>query len=70
VWGVERRGRLNAKQLKDLSDELAALAQQQSDARLTEVYIRMTPQEIKDFDKRKDRISAIYVILSHHDDKR
>jgi hypothetical protein len=38
-----------------ISDELAALAQKQSDARPTEVYVRMTPQEIKDFDKRKER---------------
>jgi len=44
---VERHGRLNSKQLKDLSDELADLAQKQADARQTEVYIRMTPQEIQ-----------------------
>jgi hypothetical protein len=47
------RGRLNAQELKDLSDELADLSQKQADARETEVYIRMTPQEIKDFDNRK-----------------
>jgi len=67
---VEPRGRLNAQELKDLSDELADLSQKQSDARQTEVYIRMTPQEIKDFDTRRDRISRIYVILSNHDSKR
>jgi len=66
----DQRGRLNAQQLKDLSDELAALSQQQADARQTEIYIRMTPQEIKDFDTRKNRISRIYVILHNNDLKR
>ena len=62
--------RLNRQQLKDLSDELAALAKQQSDARLTEVFVRMTPQEIKAFDLRTERISKIHIILSEHDAKR
>jgi hypothetical protein len=42
-------GRLNPQQLKDLSDELATLAKQQSDARMTEVFVRMTTAEIKAF---------------------
>jgi hypothetical protein len=67
---MEPQGRLNSQQLKDLSDELAALMKQQSDARLTEVYVRMTQQEIKAFDLRKERISKIHVILSEHDAKR
>jgi hypothetical protein len=67
---VERQGRLNAQQLKDLSDELAALTKQQSDARLTEVFVRMTPEEIKAFDLRTERISRIHVILNEHDTKR
>jgi hypothetical protein len=67
---VERQGRLNAKQLKDLSDELAALAKVQSAARHAEVYIRMSPKEVEEFDERKGRISAIYVILSNHDANR
>jgi flagellar motility protein MotE (MotC chaperone) len=67
---VEVQGRLNSKQLTDLSDELVALMKQQSDARLTEVYVRMTPQEIKAFDLRTERISQIYVLLSEHDAKR
>jgi len=62
--------RLNSQQLNDLSNELAALAKQQSDARLDEVFIRMTEQEIKAFDLRKERISKIYVILNEHDAKR
>jgi hypothetical protein len=65
-----RVGRLNAMQLKELSDELAALTKQQSDARLTEVFIRMTEAEVNAFDLRKQRISQIYVILSEHDAKR
>lgn len=44
---MAREGRLNSKQLKDLSDELAALAKEQSDARLTEVYVRMTHKRLK-----------------------
>lgn len=67
---MERRGRLNSRQLQDLSSELAALTKQQSDARLTEVFIRMTEQEIKAFDLRTERISRIHVILSEHDAKR
>jgi hypothetical protein len=67
---MEDKGRLDAQQLKDLSDELAALAQKQSDARETEIYVRMTPQELKDFDTRQDRISRIYVILGNQVTKR
>jgi hypothetical protein len=62
--------RLNSQQLNDLNNELAALAKQQSDARLTEVFVRMTEQETKDFDLRKERISKIYVILNEHDARR
>lgn len=62
--------RLSPQQLQELSDELAALTKQQSDARLTEVYVRMTPQEVKAFDLRMERISKIHVILSEHDAKR
>ena len=47
-----------------------ALMKQQHDARLTEVFVRMTPQEIKAFDLRAERISRIHVILSEHDAKR
>jgi hypothetical protein len=61
---------LSPQLLKKLSDELADLAKQQSDARLTEVFIRMTQQEIKAFDLRAARISRIHVILSEHDAKR
>lgn len=63
-------GRLDSQQLKELSDELAALTKQQSDARLTEVYVRMTKQEVEAFDFRTQRISKIHVILSEHDAKR
>jgi polyhydroxyalkanoate synthesis regulator phasin len=70
MGGEEDQGKLNAQEIKDLSDELAALAKKQSDARETEVYLRMTPPEIKDFDTRKDRISRIRAILGKHDSKR
>lgn len=63
-------GRLDSQQLKELSDELAALTKQQSDARLTEVYVRMTKQEVEAFDLRTQRISKIHVILSEHDARR
>ena len=63
-------GRLDAQQLKELSDELSALSKQQSDARLTEVFLPMTHQEIKAFDLRTQRISKIHAVLSSHDAKR
>jgi hypothetical protein len=62
--------RLNSQQLKDLKDELASLIKQQSDARLLEIYVRMTQQEIEAFELRTQRISQIHVILSAHDAKR
>ena len=62
-------GRLNSTQLKDLGDELVALITQ-SNARTTEVFIRMTQEEVKAFDLRAERISQIYAILSDHDAKR
>jgi len=65
-----QQGRLNSQQLRDLSDELAALTKQQSDARLTEVFIRMTTEEINAFNLRRERISQIHVLLGEHDAKR
>jgi len=62
--------RLNSQQLNELSDELATLMKQQSDARLTEVFIRMSEQEIKAFDLRTSRISQIHIVLSEHNAKR
>jgi hypothetical protein len=62
--------RLNAQQLRDLSDELTVLKKQQSEARLLEVFIRMNEQEVKAFELRAQRISQIHVILSEHDAKR
>ena len=64
------QGRLTVEDLKALNDELAALTKQQHDARVLAVYVRMTPQEIKDFETRKARISRIQVILTNHDSKR
>jgi hypothetical protein len=67
---VKRRGRLNSKQLQDLSDELAALTKRQFDARMLEVFIPMSKKEIEAFDLRTQRISHIHVLLSEHDAKR
>jgi hypothetical protein len=67
---LERKGRFAVEQLKELNNELAALTKQQADARMLEVYVRMTEQEIKAFDLRTQRISRIYIILSEHDAKR
>ena len=67
---MEKQGRLTSKQLKDLSAELAALSKQQSDARELEIFIRMTPQENEYYDARRNRISAIFVLLSNHDTQR
>lgn len=68
---TKRMGRLSPKQLQDLSDELAAaLTKQQSDARLTEVFVGMTKEEIEAFNLRQERISKIHIIFSDHDAKR
>jgi hypothetical protein len=42
---ADPKGRLNSQQLEERSEELASLARQQSDARLNEVFIPMSPQE-------------------------
>ena len=59
---MESHGRLDSQQLKELSDELAVLTKQQSDARLTEIFIRMTQEEIEAFDLRRERICQIYAV--------
>lgn len=61
---------MTRSQLKDLSDELAALTKEQYDARLLEVFVRMTEREIRAFDLRTQRISKIHVILSEHEARR
>ena len=61
---------LNSQQLNALSDELAALMRQQSDALQMGVFIRMSQAEIDAFDLRQKRISKINVLLSEHAAKR
>ena len=67
---MARQRRIDSQQVKDLTDELAVLMKQQSDARMTEVFIRMTAEESAAFDLRAQRISRIHVLLSEHDVKR
>lgn len=67
---MARRRKLNLQELNELTDELAVLMKQQSDARLTEDFVRMNPKEIDDFDLRTQRIYQIHVILSEHDARR
>lgn len=62
--------RLNSQQLKDLRDELATLIKQQSDARQTEVFFRMTKQQAQTYELRTERISQIHAMLSEHDANR
>lgn len=62
--------RLNQHELRDLTSELESLTKQQSNARIGEIFIGMTQTEIEAFDRRKARISQIYIILSNHDAKR
>lgn len=66
---MARRGKLNSQQFNELTDELAVLMRQQSDARLTEVFVRMNQKEIDAFDLRTQRIYQIHVILSEHDSR-
>ena len=67
---MPRQGKLNSQQLNELTDELAVLMKQQSDDRLTQVFIRMNQKEIDAFDLRAKRIYQIHVILSEHAAKR
>ena len=64
--GAELKHRLDANQLRGLSEEVAALSKEQDEARRTEIYIPMTPQEAADFESRQERISRIWAILSEH----
>ena len=64
--GAELKYRLDAKQLRELREEVAALSNEQDEARRTEIYIPMTPLEAADFESRQERISRIWVILSEH----
>jgi hypothetical protein len=60
---VGRNERLNAEQVKSLTDELEALTKQQADAQERQIFLPPSPKEIKDFDSRQERISAILVEL-------
>jgi len=46
-----------------LIEELTLLNEHQNEARQTEIYIRMTPQQHEAFDGRTQRISMIYADL-------
>lgn len=58
-----RNERLSAEQVKSLTDELETLTKQQSDARELEIYVRPTSKDLKCFDARQERISAISIAL-------
>ena len=61
-----RNDQLSAEQVKVLADELEALEKQQADAWEMEIYLRPTSKEIRDFEARKERISAISVELRNN----
>jgi hypothetical protein len=61
--GMGRNERLSAQQIKTLTDELEALTKQQADARELEIYVRATSKDLKDFNARQERISAISIAL-------
>jgi lysyl-tRNA synthetase class II len=61
-------GRLNADLVEALANELAGLKKQQAFARDRRVYIRMTPEETRNFDKRQKRIAEISSLLDHQPD--
>jgi hypothetical protein len=60
---VSGKERLSAEQVRILTAELEALKKKQADAREMEIYVRPTPKEMKDFEARQERISAISVEL-------
>jgi hypothetical protein len=64
--GVGLNDYLSAEQAENLTDELEALTKKQAEAREMGIYVRPTSKEMKDFDARQARISAISVELRNN----
>lgn len=50
-------------QLRELAQELASLARQQSEMLQSAVYIGMSQEEAAEYDRRRARITEIFVLL-------
>jgi hypothetical protein len=66
---MEHEGQVNGEQVSALNAELTLLREQQREAALRDIFIRMSPQEANDFEVRRHRISEINVILWAEDPK-
>ena len=53
----------------DLAAELAELSKQQSEALLASAYVRMSPQQSEEYDKRRLRIGELSDIVSKYKPK-
>jgi len=60
---MENSDVVSAEQAKELTDELCALSKRQTEAVHTGTYIKMTDDELKQYDKRAMRISEICKLL-------
>jgi hypothetical protein len=61
---IKPSGTVSAEKAKQLADELSALSKQQSNALQTAAYISMSTEEAKAYDRRRARISEIWVLLA------
>ena len=50
----------------DLAAELAELSKQQSEALLASAYVRMSPQQSEEYDKRRLRIGELSDLVSKY----
>jgi hypothetical protein len=57
---------LLAEQAKELAKEMSALSKMQSFAIETAIYIKMSREELLQYDKRRERISEICSVLSKY----
>jgi hypothetical protein len=53
----------------DLAAELAELSKQQSEALLASAYVRMSPQQSEEYDKRRLRIGELSDLVSKYKPK-
>jgi hypothetical protein len=53
----------------ELAAELAALSKEQSEALLASAYVRMSPQQSEEYDKRRLRIGELSDLVSKYKPK-
>ena len=53
----------------ELASELAELSKQQSEALLSSAYLRMSPKQMEEYDKRRLRIGELSELVSKYKPK-